>query len=539
MDQAELTLLVNMRYEELGIQQGSCATQKAQLNQQEKVLLAERDKAVKALQENPSDDTRKAKQKCDEDVVAHDKVVLTMTTKLALIEALRTSKAPGRGGGGGVGGAGGGVGGAGGGPAPIPTPSSSVPPFPNRRMMGRLPEFLTSSDYDVFLSKFLTYCSLNEITDSQQQKLLLDSALSDEQKLRAGELTALQEPYKSDDFNTYSGRLRSRFIPVAQSQIYRNQYDGIVQKANQSVTDYCASKYTAFRKSYQSYPFQFYVRTATAHLHNEDLKSEVLRSLGDLEGSAETNPVLQQKLYSDYLEIVNLGLDLCRRTSSATPDNQDRNGLRVDGKEAEPAKPTSVISQAQEEHISLLGYENQDEEGEEGYYENQEEEEGEELPLEPDEIAYCYLLESDQQSAVWERESTAEELLQMQQSPTGKKCHECGSTFHLVRSCPIRMKLVQAKVATYLPYNRTSFQSPRRGGRGGASSGWRGGRGGTSSGWRGRTSGGRRSPWRGAGGRGGYAGPRPAFPQSFQNPYTPGQPPARFGPSPGQQAFRY
>ena len=53
MDQAELTLLVNMRYEELGIQQGSCATQKAQLNQQEKVLLAERDKAVKALQENP------------------------------------------------------------------------------------------------------------------------------------------------------------------------------------------------------------------------------------------------------------------------------------------------------------------------------------------------------------------------------------------------------------------------------------------------------------------------------------------------------
>ena len=65
MDQAELTLLVNMRYEELGIQQGSCATQKAQLNQQEKVLLAERDKAVKALQENPSDDTRKAKQKCD------------------------------------------------------------------------------------------------------------------------------------------------------------------------------------------------------------------------------------------------------------------------------------------------------------------------------------------------------------------------------------------------------------------------------------------------------------------------------------------
>ena len=151
-----------------------------------------------------------------------------------------------------------------------------------RQILGKIPEYKLADDFDIFLSRFETYCSLNRISDEQQTKLLLDSAFSEEAKLRASEISALCEPYKSEPFTTYSQRLRDRFYPQAKSTLYKNSYDSIKQGATQSVTDYCSKKFASYRKAYHGYPFQFLVRTLVQGLHNEDLRSEVLRSASDL-----------------------------------------------------------------------------------------------------------------------------------------------------------------------------------------------------------------------------------------------------------------
>ena len=160
--------------------------------------------------------------------------------------------------------------------------------------------------------------------------------------------------------------------------------------------------------------------------------------------------------------------------------------------------------------------------------------ENEEFGLSEEEINYCYLNESEAQSQFWERQASAEEIQQMQASPTGKRCHECNSPSHLVRSCPTRLRLVQSRTHQMLSQSGRAPYPPQRGGfnsRG--NQGWRtrggGGRGG---GWRGR---GRGSPW-GSAPRAGH------LPQGFQNPYQPGQPASRMGPPtsgfPGQRSFR-
>ena len=61
------------------------------------------------------------------------------------------------------------------------------------------------------------------------------------------------------------------------------------------------------------------------------------------------------------------------------------------------------------------------------------------------EIDYCYQLESEEQSAQWERPLTEDELAEVEQSPTGKACHACGSRFHLIMACPLRLKMVQER----------------------------------------------------------------------------------------------
>ena len=205
------------------------------------------------------------------------------------------------------------------------TTTSTTATTTYRQILGKIPEYKLADDFDVFLSRFETYCSLNKISDEQQTKLLLDSAFSEEAKLRASEISALYEPYRSESFTAYSQRLRDRFYPQAKSTLYKNTYDSIKQGATQSVTDYCSKKFASYRKAYPGYPFQFLVRTLVQGLHNEDLKSEVLRNASDLESSIETNSVRQQRLYGELMNVINGALDLCRRvgTSSTTTEAMD------------------------------------------------------------------------------------------------------------------------------------------------------------------------------------------------------------------------
>ena len=163
------------------------------------------------------------------------------------------------------------------------TTTSTTATTQYRQILGKIPEYKLADNFDVFLSRFETYCSLNKISDEQQTKLLLDSAFSEEAKLRASEISALYEPYRSESFTAYSQRLRNRFYPQAKSTLYKNTYDSIKQGSTQSVTDYCSKKFASSRKAYPGYPFQFLVRTLVQGLHNEDLKSEVLRSASDLD----------------------------------------------------------------------------------------------------------------------------------------------------------------------------------------------------------------------------------------------------------------
>ena len=158
----------------------------------------------------------------------------------------------------------------------------------------------------------------------------------------------------------------------------------------------------------------------------------------------------------------------------------------------------------------------------------------EEIALTEEEVNYCYLNETEAQSQYWERKPNQEEILQIQNSPTGRRCHECNSYTHLVRNCPVRLRLVQSR--TQQMFNQSGRSPyPARGvrgwrGRGGGAAGvpsWRS-RGGTGRGGRLR---GRASSWT----------PRVPLPQGFQNPYQPSQPASRMGPSPsfpGSDRFR-
>ena len=402
-----------------------------------------------------------------------------------------------------------------------------------RQILGKIPEYKLADDFDIFLSRFETYCSLNRISDEQQTKLLLDSAFSEEAKLRASEISALCEPYKSESFTTYSQRLRDRFYPQAKSTLYKNSYDSIKQGATQSVTDYCSKKFASYRKAYHGYPFQFLVRTLVQGLHNEDLRSEVLRSASDLESSIETNSVRQQRLYGELMNVINGALDLCRRvgTSSTTTEAMDRNGLRVEG-----STPVTTTSTASSSSVAQIGdnedfYDNYQYEEEEEIYAA--DEETEEVSLTEEEIHYCFLNESEAQSQYWERQATEEEIHQMQTSPTGKRCHECNSPLHLVRQCPIRLRLVQSRTNKMLTQSGRSPYSPYPANRGGYRPRFNRGAQGRGGGGGGR---GGRGPGRGRGGGGGGGF---APPPAFQNLYQPGQPASRMGPAGGFPGSRY
>ena len=526
----EFTRFLNLSQEELEIEASTRATVTAQLKQRERQFLAQRAdlRAKQTTIPPPANDAQITAElnSLADDILKNEEELARNDAIVMLIAKLRT----------------------GGSPAPQPAGSSTAPPPPAqaasslppatqfRQILGKIPEYKVADDFDVFMSRFETYCTLNRISDEQQTKLLLDSAFSEEARLRASEISALQEPFKSDSFSAYTQRLRERFYPQAKSTLYKNTYDTIKQKASQSVTDYCSAKFSSYRRAYLGYPFQFFVRTMVQHLHNEDLRSEVLRHAGHLESSVVTEMVIQQRLYGELMNVVNSALDLCRRTSSSTAEAMDRNGLRVEGKETLTSLSSASTSSSS---IAQLGAEDEDsfdwadeEEGDDIYV--AEEMEREEFGLSEEEINYCYLNESEAQSQFWERQASAEEIQQMQASPTGKRCHECNSPSHLVRSCPTRLRLVQSRTHQMLSQSGRAPYPPSRGGFGSRGN----------QGWRTRGGGGRRGAWRGRG-RGSSWGSAPRaghLPQGFQNPYQPGQPASRMGPPtsdfPGHRSFR-
>ena len=524
----EFTRFLNLSQEELEIEATARATITAQLKASERQFLQQRNE-LRAKQTIPpsADDAQITADltRVADDILKNEEELARNDALVMLIAKLRT----------------------GGTPAPLPagsstgpspaqatggtaTASSSQPATQYRQILGKIPEYKLADDFDVFISRFETYCSLNRISDEQQTKLLLDSAFSEEARLRASEISALQEPFKSESFSAYAQRLRDRFYPQAKSTLYKNTYDTIKQKASQSVTDYCSTKFSSYRRAYLGYPFQYLVRTLVQNLHNEDLRSEVLRHAGHLENSVVTEAVLQQKLYGDLMNIINNALDLCRRTSSSSAEAMDRNGLRVEGKEALTSLPSTSSPS-----IAQLGAEDdfvwaEEEEGDGIYV--AEEMEGEEVGLSEEEINYCYLNETEAQSQFWERQASEDEVNQMQASPTGKRCHECNSASHLVRSCPTRLRLVQSRTHQMLAQSgRAPYPTSRGGYRSGSNQGWRtrGGGAGRRGAWRGR---GRGSPWAGS--------PRAtSLPQGFQNPYQPGQTASRMGPpSTGFSGYR-
>ena len=131
MDQDKISTWVQLRYEELEVKERSCASDSAQLN---KAILAEQ--AAKPADEG----VKKALYKVDQDIVQNDKDILLKNAKSAFIKDLRQSKAQG-----GHGGPQGPLPPPGGGPLPgggAPLPSSTgATTFPQRRMMGKLPEY--------------------------------------------------------------------------------------------------------------------------------------------------------------------------------------------------------------------------------------------------------------------------------------------------------------------------------------------------------------------------------------------------------------
>ena len=350
----EITRFLNLNQEELEIEASSRATVTAQLKQIERQFLAQRSDLRNKQTIPPSANDAQIQAELDslaDDILKNEEELARNDAIVLLIAKLRTGGSPAPQ-----------PAGSSTAPPPAaasgPTAASSLPPATQfRQILGKIPEYKVADDFDVFMSRFETYCTLNRISDEQQTKLLLDSAFSEEARLRASEISALQEPFKSDSFSAYTQRLRERFYPQAKSTLYKNTYDTIKQKASQSVTDYCSAKFSSYRKAYLGYPFQFFVRTMVQHLHNEDLRSEVLRHAGHLESSVVTEMVIQQRLYGELMNVVNSALDLCRRTSSSTAEAMDRNGLRVEGKETLTSLSSASTSSSS---IAQLDIENED-----------------------------------------------------------------------------------------------------------------------------------------------------------------------------------
>ena len=427
---------------------------------------------------------------------------------------------------------------------------------PSKKTIGRLPEYALKEDFDLFLQRFKTYVQLNDITEAKEQKLLLDTCLSDEAKKRCGYITALDEPYSSQSFKDYADLLKLRFYPKARSLLYKSGYDAIAQKADQNVQDYTAMKFSAFLKAYAGFPFEFFVRTLIEKLYNEELKTEVIRAIGDMENEKETNTLEQQKLFAELMEIINVALDLCRRTSGLSAAQLQKNGLNIDNVDNEgtgndsasktSSSSSTTVAQMDEDQMMEVFPEEEFEYDEQAdlFYEMPEEE-AEEPGLTSHEVDFCFKLESEQETAMWEREPTEEEVALINQSPTKKLCFTCNSSQHLNSTCPTRLRIVQQRNQRMFQqsgrqqqrqqgvmlgyrggqqaYRDRGDQRERNYGRGGPSrGGFRGGArgGGSARGWRGRSS-----------------APRPSSLQPFQarsssNPYNPSQAPSRFGPNP-------
>ena len=424
----------------------------------------------------------------------------------------------------------------------------------SRKTLGRLPEFTVKSDFELFLRKLNTYVKLNNITEEKQKKLLLDSCISDEAKLRSGQIDSTNEPYASQSYQVYTNTLRERFFPRARSMLFQDSYDQLKQGASQNIQDFLSIRFTAFRRGYPDFPFEFFVRSTLDKVYSPDLKVEIIRTLGALESNKETDPDRQQGLFSAFLQIANQALHFCRRVSLQTPEQMNRQGLAVEAVEGENPSLVSTTSTAistirtvaemsdplhQLEAVDpqWYGYESQDHVWEaDDFFEEDHEEDG----LTQQQQDYCFALESPEETAVWEREQTADEVAQMQQSPTQKTCHQCGSYGHLVRACPTRLKLIQQRTA------HLQTQAPGRGGGRGQQRGWSRGlrsRGGGNRGFRSRS--GQGAPRAGGGGGGGgrrgpssFRGSGSQAIASHSSPYNPSQSPAVMGPFPGQQFFR-
>ena len=434
----------------------------------------------------------------------------------------------------------------------------------SRKTLGRLPEFDIKSDFELFLRKLNTYVKLNNITDDRQMKLLLDSCISDGAKLRSGQIDSTNEPYASQSFKAYTNTLRERFFPRARSMLFQDSYDQLKQQATQNIQDFLSIRFTAFRRGYPDFPFEFFVRSTLDKVYSPDLKVEILRTLGPLESSKETDADRQQSLFSSFLQISNQALHFCRRVSSQTPDQMNRQGLAVEAVEGDtPAVLSSTSTSTAISTIRTVAecsdsihqadafypdyeedqwYETQDHIWQSSdFFDEEQSEEG----LSTQQQEYCFALESPAETAVWEREPTADEVAQLQQSPTQKACFQCGSSGHLVKGCPTRLRIIQQRTA--------HLQSPPgAGGGGGGGGGSRFPRNPRS--WRGQLRGSPRGrgfrprSWqatsRGGGGGGGRRGPStfrgtgsPAV-ASHSSPYNPTQSPAVMGPHPGQQFFR-
>lgn len=556
LDTKELDKLMRMNVEQLETEAGLTNTIKAQLKQHERQFLAERETLKTELDNAPPGEegrVRDAIKVNDDNIIDNEKELLALETKRTLIGALkkgftghipslppsRTSSI---------------VGGK-----EYEEPGGEEGELISRilrredhrlptKIMGRMPEYTLKEDFELFLLKFRTYTSLNKITDNNQSKLLLDTCLSDQAKQRCGYITALDEPYLSQTFKEYTDCLKLRFHPKAKSLLFKSTYDNIKQRSDQNIQDYLALKFSAFLRGYPSWPFEHFVRTMTEKLYSEDLKIEIIRHLGNLESCKETEILDQQKRFSEIMQIANTALDLCRRTSSLSPEQMNKNGLGIEsaGGESSTSSPTTapptMVSQAREEPL----YETADwyeEEGEGDLCWEADLDPEEEHPLTQQETDYCYKLESEQESNLWEREHTVDELAQINQSPTKKLCFNCSSQNHLVAQCPTRLQIVQQRT------QRIFTQSGRQSGRG-------------QRGFRGPSRGGRRQPG-GSRTRPGYAGSRSGPPgrpwsgnaQSFApavrnwgpttnqarfthtNPYNTSQAPATVGPNP-QTFFR-
>ena len=460
----ELNKIILMKEDELELEFNTSATIEAQLKDNERKYLVNREHLREELDEalkNKSDDVqiRQAIKRNDEDIVDNEKEILANASKKNLISALRKNRRgetetekdltrmlerislEGR----------------------LKTAEDRDPRREdnrgNKKIIGKMPEYSLKEDFDLFLQKFNTYTSLNQITDDNERKLLMDTAIADQAKQRCGYITALNEPYLSQTFSQYAKCLKERFYPKARSLLYKAGYDHIVQKKNQNIQDYMAVKFSSFLKAYNSWPFEFFARTMTEKLFHDDLKTEVIRNMGALETSKETNVVEQQKLFSELMQIANTALDLCRRTSNLSQEQMNQNGLNIEST-GEDAPSSATIAQAREdllyesyqEHVPSGGeYAAEGDWGESGgensdlCWELQYEAEMAEAPLSPQEVDYCFRLESELESSLWERTPTEDEIQQINQSPTKRLCHGCGSQMHLVAQCPTRLQIIQQR----------------------------------------------------------------------------------------------